>query len=68
MKRRRLPCPWPIPLPIRSVPALDGTTVTFNGAGDVIYAIQRRPGDGDISLGFLHQRTRARHPLHTAVR
>ncbi len=28
------------PLFLRSVPALDGTNVTFNGAGDVLYAVQ----------------------------
>ena len=54
--------------PLRSVPALDGATVTFNGTGDIIYAIQRRPGDGELSLAYLHQRSRTRHPLHTAFR
>ena len=53
---------------LRSVPALDGATVTFNGTGDIIYAIQRRPGDGELSLAYLHQRSRTRHPLHTAFR
>lgn len=53
---------------LRSVPSLDNTIVTFSGAGDALYCIPRRPGDGELSLGYLHQRTRARHPLHTAFR
>ncbi|GAX77992.1 hypothetical protein CEUSTIGMA_g5434.t1, partial [Chlamydomonas eustigma] len=53
---------------LRSVPCLDSTSITFNGTGDVMYTVARRPGDGDLSLGYLHQRTRARHPLHTAFR
>ncbi|KAG2501358.1 hypothetical protein HYH03_001148 [Edaphochlamys debaryana] len=50
---------------LRSVPSLDGATLAFSGAGDVLYA-SRRQSDEPLSQLF-HPR-RARHPLHTAFR
>ncbi|KAK9811850.1 hypothetical protein WJX72_011159 [[Myrmecia] bisecta] len=50
---------------LRSAPCLDATTLTFNAAGDVMYATLRRTTD---DLGnALHPR-RAKHALHTAFR
>ncbi|GFR42555.1 hypothetical protein Agub_g3434, partial [Astrephomene gubernaculifera] len=50
---------------LRSVPSLDGASLAFNGAGDVLYAA-RRQADEPFSQLF-HPR-RARHPLHAAFR
>lgn len=50
---------------LRSVPSLDQTVITFNGAGDVIYAILRRNLE-DVSSA-IHTR-RVRHPLFPAFR
>ncbi|XP_012076280.1 DDB1- and CUL4-associated factor homolog 1 isoform X2 [Jatropha curcas] len=50
---------------LRSVPSLDQTAVTFNGRGDVIYAILRRNLDDVMSA--VHTR-RAKHPLFSAFR
>ncbi|KAA8521008.1 hypothetical protein F0562_011704 [Nyssa sinensis] len=50
---------------LRSVPSLDQTVITFNGSGDVIYAILRRNLE-DISSAF-HTR-RVKHPLFAAFR
>ncbi|XP_058091268.1 DDB1- and CUL4-associated factor homolog 1 isoform X2 [Magnolia sinica] len=50
---------------LRSVPSLDQTVITFNGAGDVIYAILRRNLE-DIASA-VHTR-RVRHPLFAAFR
>ncbi|KAL6010706.1 hypothetical protein ACLOJK_001144 [Asimina triloba] len=50
---------------LRSVPSLDQTVITFNGAGDVIYAILRRNLE-DITSA-VHTR-RLRHPLFAAFR
>ncbi|KAK9683963.1 hypothetical protein RND81_10G178100 [Saponaria officinalis] len=50
---------------LRSVPSLDQTVITFNSAGDVIYAILRRNMDDIMSA--VHTR-RAKHPLFSAFR
>lgn len=50
---------------LRSVPSLDQTVVTFNTAGDVIYAILRRNLE-DITSAV--QTRRFRHPLYAAFR
>lgn len=50
---------------LRSVPSLDQTVITFNGAGDIIYAILRRNLE-DITSA-VHTR-RVRHPLFAAFR
>ncbi|XP_072965690.1 DDB1- and CUL4-associated factor homolog 1 [Typha angustifolia] len=50
---------------LRSVPSLDQTVITFNGGGDVIYAILRRNLDEVASA--LNTR-RVRHPLFPAFR
>ncbi|XP_043712556.1 DDB1- and CUL4-associated factor homolog 1-like isoform X2 [Telopea speciosissima] len=50
---------------LRSVPSLDQTVITFNGHGDVIYAILRRNLE-DITSA-VHTR-RVRHPLFSAFR
>ncbi|XP_042509811.1 DDB1- and CUL4-associated factor homolog 1-like isoform X2 [Macadamia integrifolia] len=50
---------------LRSVPSLDQTVLTFNGRGDVIYAILRRNLE-DITSA-VHTR-RVRHPLFAAFR
>lgn len=48
---------------LRSVPALDGTDLSFSPLGDVIYSLLRRPSDD--TLGLLNAK-RMRHPLHAA--
>ncbi|XP_010910305.2 DDB1- and CUL4-associated factor homolog 1 [Elaeis guineensis] len=50
---------------LRSVPSLDQTVITFNGGGDVIYAILRRNLEDIMSA--VHTR-RVRHPLYPAFR
>jgi DDB1- and CUL4-associated factor 1 len=50
---------------LRSVPSLDQTVITFNGAGDVIYAILRRNLE-DVSSAI--NTRRVRHPLFPAFR
>ncbi|KAJ4779581.1 DDB1-and CUL4-associated factor 1 [Rhynchospora pubera] len=50
---------------LRSVPSLDQTVITFNGAGDVIYAILRRNLEETSSA--INTR-RVRHPLFPAFR
>ncbi|GAB2222944.1 hypothetical protein Drorol1_Dr00017076 [Drosera rotundifolia] len=50
---------------LRSVPSLDQTTITFNGSGDVIYAILRRNVD-DIMSAI--QTRRSKNPLFSAFR
>ncbi|XP_038972991.1 DDB1- and CUL4-associated factor homolog 1-like [Phoenix dactylifera] len=50
---------------LRSVPSLDQTVITFNGGGDVIYAILRRNLEDIMSA--VHAR-RVRHPLYPAFR
>ncbi|KAG1328037.1 DDB1- and CUL4-associated factor [Cocos nucifera] len=50
---------------LRSVPSLDQTVITFNGGGDVIYAILRRNPE-DIMSAVLTRRVR--HPLFSAFR
>lgn len=50
---------------LRSVPSLDQTVITFNGTGDVIYAILRRNLE-DMSSAI--QTRRVRHPLFPAFR
>lgn len=50
---------------LRSVPSLDQTTITFNGRGDVIYAILRRNLEDVMSA--VHTR-RVKHPLFAAFR
>lgn len=50
---------------LRSVPSLDQTVITFNAAGNVIYAILRRNLE-DITSA-IHNR-RLRHPLFAAFR
>ncbi|KAJ6798378.1 DDB1- and CUL4-associated factor-like protein 1 [Iris pallida] len=50
---------------LRSVPSLDQTVITFNGGGDVIYAILRRNFE-DITSAV--NTRRARHPLFPAFR
>ncbi|GMH10738.1 hypothetical protein Nepgr_012579 [Nepenthes gracilis] len=50
---------------LRSVPSLDQTMITFNGRGDVIYAILRRNIDDMMSA--VNTR-RAKHPLFSAFR
>ncbi|XP_020105156.1 DDB1- and CUL4-associated factor homolog 1 isoform X2 [Ananas comosus] len=50
---------------LRSVPCLDQTVITFNGGGDVIYAILRRNLE-DVTSAV--QTRRVRHPLFPAFR
>lgn len=50
---------------LRSVPSLDQTAITFNGRGDVIYAILRRNIEDVMSA--VHTR-RVKHPLFSAFR
>ncbi|XP_043706657.1 DDB1- and CUL4-associated factor homolog 1-like isoform X2 [Telopea speciosissima] len=50
---------------LRSVPSLDQTVITFNGRGDVIYAILRRNLE-DITSAV--NTRRVRHPLFSAFR
>ncbi|GAB4837651.1 hypothetical protein Ancab_002501 [Ancistrocladus abbreviatus] len=50
---------------LRSVPSLDQTVITFNGRGDVIYAILRRNIDDIMSAV---QTRRVKHPLFAAFR
>ncbi|RDX67031.1 DDB1- and CUL4-associated factor-like 1, partial [Mucuna pruriens] len=50
---------------LHSVPSLDQTTITFNGHGDVIYAILRRNIEDAISAFHTH---RVMHPLFAAFR
>lgn len=50
---------------LRSVPSLDQTAITFNGRGDVIYAILRRNLEDVMSA--VHTR-RVKHPLFAAFR
>lgn len=50
---------------LRSVPALDQTSIMFNERGDVIYAILRRNLDDVMSA--VHTR-RVKHPLFSAFR
>eukprot|EP00775_Hariotina_reticulata_P010781 gene10781-10937_t len=49
---------------LRSVPLLDGTSITFNSSGDVLCAWLRRPADD--SMAALLQPKRRRHPLATS--
>ena len=50
---------------LRNVPSLDQTVITFNGGGDVIYAILRRNLE-DITSAVNNRRVR--HPLFAAFR
>ncbi|KAF6254728.1 hypothetical protein COO60DRAFT_1703166 [Scenedesmus sp. NREL 46B-D3] len=49
---------------LRSVPLLDGTSVTFNSSGDVLCAWLRRPADDSVAA--LLQPKRRRHALATS--
>lgn len=51
---------------LRSVPALDFTTISFNSTGDVIYARLRHPNDE--SPATMHNTRRVKHPLYKAFR
>ncbi|CAH9074092.1 unnamed protein product [Cuscuta europaea] len=50
---------------LRNVPSLHHTMITFNGSGDVIYAILRRNLE-DVTSAF--NNWRAKHPLFSAFR
>ncbi|MCL7026290.1 hypothetical protein MKW94_025957 [Papaver nudicaule] len=50
---------------LRSVPSLDQTTITFNGCGNVIYAILRRNLEDTMSAVNVR---RMRHPLYASFR
>ncbi|XP_042509316.1 DDB1- and CUL4-associated factor homolog 1-like [Macadamia integrifolia] len=50
---------------LRSIPSLDQTVITFNGRGDVIYAILRR---NLLDITSAVNTRRVRHPLFSAFR